>query len=75
MPETGETRMRTLPPNAIDVTWSDLADRQVAVCPTCLDHADAYPDSYGWLADWADTHRCDPELAELLAAVLSGNPA
>jgi hypothetical protein len=72
MPVTKETLMRTLPPNTVEVTWSDVADRYVAVCSNCLDHADAYPDGYGWLADWADTHRCDPELAELLAAVLAG---
>ena len=61
-----------VPPTAVlvSVEWDDARGLYLAACERCcesatthhLDEADA----------WAEDHRCDPELAALLATVLHG---
>jgi hypothetical protein len=55
--------------DAVRVTLDDTRGVHVAVCDRCADSRSAYADSLDWLLEWADTHRCDPELVALLASV------
>ena len=56
-------------PDPVRITFDDGRGVHLAVCENCTHTESAYPDSLGWLLDWADTHECDRELAELLALV------
>jgi hypothetical protein len=61
-----------VPPSAVlvSVEWDDARALYVAACDGCCETATTHH-----LTDaetWADEHRCDPELAALLATVLHG---
>ncbi len=52
----------------LSVEWDEGRGLYVLACDRCCESATMY-----WLEDtdeWAETHRCDPELAALLAVVL-----
>ncbi|CND87031.1 Uncharacterised protein [Mycobacterium tuberculosis] len=51
----------------VGVEWDEFRSLHVARCQRCADSF-ASP-SCGEVDDWADTHRCDAELAALLALV------
>jgi hypothetical protein len=71
-PRPGDGRPSPSPFNARDavrITFDDTRGVHVAVCDRCADSQSAYPDSLVWLLEWADSHRCDPELVVLLASV------
>ncbi|WP_157430967.1 hypothetical protein [Actinomadura macra] len=53
--------------SAVRVGWDDLRSLDVAVCGRCAESM-ASPRA-GEVDDWADAHRCDAELAALLALV------
>ena len=55
------------PSSPVRIIFDDVSGVHAAVCRHCTESS--YTDSVGWLLDWADQHRCDPELAALLAAV------
>jgi hypothetical protein len=55
--------------DTVRITIDDGRGVHLAVCENCTHTESAYPDSLGWLLDWADSHECDRELAELLAVV------
>ncbi|GAA0349497.1 hypothetical protein NE235_36430 [Actinoallomurus spadix] len=52
----------------VQVTFDDTRGVHVAACDRCAETESAYSGGLGWLLDWAETHRCDPELAALLTA-------
>jgi hypothetical protein len=53
----------------VRVVWDELRDLDVAVCDSCAESfASSRP---GEVDGWADAHRCDAELAALLALVTS----
>jgi hypothetical protein len=52
----------------VRVTFDDTRGVHVAACAQCAETESAYSGGLGWLLDWAETHRCDPELAALLTA-------
>jgi hypothetical protein len=54
--------------DAVRLAFDDTRGIHVAACARCAETQDAYPDAVGWLLGWADAHRCDPELAALIAA-------
>ncbi|MEU6036938.1 hypothetical protein ABZ801_16175 [Actinomadura sp. NPDC047616] len=55
------------------VEWDAVRGLHVARCARC---ADCFSSSHVDLVeDWAATHRCDAELAALLAAVSGGRAA
>jgi hypothetical protein len=56
-------------PDSVRITFDDGRGVHLAVCEHCTQTESAYPDSLGWLLDWADSHECDRELVELLAVV------
>jgi hypothetical protein len=56
-------------PDPVQITFDDGRGLHLAVCRNCTQTESAYPDSLGWLLDWADSHECDRELVELLALV------
>jgi hypothetical protein len=64
-PSPSPTNLR----DAIRITLDDTRGVHVAVCDRCADSQSAYADSLAWLLEWAETHRCDPELVALLASV------
>jgi hypothetical protein len=51
----------------VTITWSNLTGRHVAVCQHCAETAESH--SSTWVLNWADDHRCDPELVALLAEI------
>ncbi|WP_131740279.1 hypothetical protein [Actinomadura roseirufa] len=52
---------------SVGVEWDEGRSLHVARCKRC---ADSFASSrLGEVDDWADSHRCDPELAALLALV------
>ncbi|MEV0403742.1 hypothetical protein [Actinoallomurus sp. NPDC050550] len=53
--------------DSVRLAFDDTRGVHVAVCARCAGTESAYPDALGWLLGWADAHRCDPELAALLA--------
>ncbi|RFS83735.1 hypothetical protein D0T12_22255 [Actinomadura spongiicola] len=57
----------------VGVEWDDIRSLHVARCQRCAESF-ASPQA-GEVDDWADTHRCDPELVALLALVTSGRAA
>ncbi|MEV5705740.1 hypothetical protein [Actinoallomurus sp. NPDC052274] len=59
---------RRLVLDAVRVTFDDTRGVHVAACARCAETESAYSGGLGWLLDWAETHRCDPELAALLTA-------
>ncbi|QXJ23621.1 hypothetical protein AGRA3207_004803 [Actinomadura graeca] len=51
----------------VGVEWDEFRSLHIARCQCC---AESFTSSRSGEADgWADTHRCDPELAALLALV------
>lgn len=56
-------------PDSVRVLFDDGRGVHLAVCENCAQTASAYADALGWLLDWADSHECDRELAELLALI------
>jgi hypothetical protein len=51
----------------VGVEWDEFLSLHVARCQRC---ADSFASSRsGEVDDWADTHRCDAEMAALLALV------
>ncbi|MFI0406116.1 hypothetical protein [Actinomadura sp. 3N508] len=51
----------------VGVEWDEFRSLHIARCQRC---ADSFTSSRtGEVDDWADTHRCDPELAALLALI------
>ncbi|URN07693.1 hypothetical protein LUW74_32945 [Actinomadura madurae] len=51
----------------VGVEWDDFRSLHIARCQQCADtFASTRP---GEVDDWADGHRCDPEMAALLALV------
>ncbi|WP_021591236.1 hypothetical protein [Actinomadura welshii] len=52
---------------SVGVEWDDFRSLHLARCQQCADSFAS--SSCGEVDDWADTHRCDPELAALLALV------
>ncbi|WP_412516222.1 hypothetical protein K8Z49_35240 [Actinomadura madurae] len=51
----------------VGVEWDEFRSLHIARCQQC---ADSFTSSRpGEVDDWADTHRCDPEMADLLALV------
>ncbi|MEV5747936.1 hypothetical protein AB0L00_08960 [Actinoallomurus sp. NPDC052308] len=50
------------------MTFDDTRGVHVVACARCAETQAAYADGLGWLLDWAEAHRCDPELAALLAS-------
>ncbi|MER7542035.1 hypothetical protein ABTW95_03410 [Spirillospora sp. NPDC127506] len=57
----------------VGVEWDESGSLHIARCQRCADSL-ASP-SCDEVDDWADTHRCDPELAALLALVTSRRAA
>jgi hypothetical protein len=60
-------------PVLVSVEWDEARGLYAMACERCCESATTHR-----LEDadaWAETHRCDPELAALLAAVLSGTAA
>ena len=53
----------------VRITPDNTRGVHVAVCDRCAETQSAYTDSLAWLLEWADTHKCDPELVALLASV------
>ncbi|NVI88067.1 hypothetical protein [Actinomadura sp. BRA 177] len=51
----------------VGVEWDEFRSLHVARCQRCADSFAS--SSCGEVDDWADTHRCDTELAALLALV------
>jgi hypothetical protein len=49
----------------VGIDWDEFGSLHIARCQRCADSF-ASP-SCGEVDDWANTHRCDPELAALLA--------
>ncbi|TYB49328.1 hypothetical protein [Actinomadura chibensis] len=57
----------------VRVGWDELRGLDVAVCFSC---AESFASSHvAGVDDWADGHRCDAELAALLALVTSRRAA
>ncbi|MBW8487245.1 hypothetical protein [Actinomadura parmotrematis] len=57
-------RIIAFPRRFIDVQWNDSYDVYAVLCPRCVA---AYATPRETAAyDWADTHRCDPEMVALL---------
>ncbi|WP_187437864.1 hypothetical protein [Actinomadura decatromicini] len=57
----------------VGVEWDEFRSLHIARCQRCADSfTSARP---GEVDCWADTHRCDPELAALLALVTSRRAA
>ncbi|MEV3925463.1 hypothetical protein [Actinomadura coerulea] len=57
----------------VGVEWDEFRSLHVARCQQC---ADAFASSTSTEADeWADVHRCDPELVALLALVTNRRAA
>lgn len=57
----------------VGVEWDEFRSLHIARCQRC---ADSFTSSSCSDVDhWADAHRCDPELAALLALVTSGRAA
>lgn len=54
--------------DVVRVSFDDTRGVHVAACARCAESESAYSGGLGWLLDWAETHRCDPELAALLTA-------
>ncbi|GLY74387.1 hypothetical protein [Actinoallomurus iriomotensis] len=52
----------------VRLTFDPTRSVHAAVCAQCAETESAYPDALGWLLGWAEAHRCDPELAALLAS-------
>lgn len=59
------SRLRAVDP--ITIIWPHDDDNGVADCSRC--HETVTGPSCDWLDQWADEHRCDPELVALLDAV------
>lgn len=58
---------------AVGVEWDEFRSLHIARCQRC---ADSFASPSPSDADeWADTHRCDPELAALLAFVTARRAA
>ena len=55
------------------VEWDEYRGVHVAVCDRCCETLDAV--RLDQAHQWADTHDCDPELAALLAEVLTRRAA
>lgn len=55
--------------DVVRVIVDDMRGVHVAVCDRCADSQSAYSDALAWLLEWADAHRCDPEMVSLLASV------
>ncbi|GAA3952689.1 hypothetical protein GCM10023085_38990 [Actinomadura viridis] len=53
--------------------WDDVRGLHIARCERCADSFAS--DIAGEVEDWAELHRCDAELAALLALVTSGRAA
>jgi hypothetical protein len=51
----------------VGVEWDEFRSLHVARCQRCAESFAS--SSCGEVDDWADTHRCDAELAALLALV------
>ncbi|NEA28323.1 hypothetical protein [Actinomadura bangladeshensis] len=57
----------------VGVEWDEFRSLHVVRCQRC---ADSFASARsGEVDDWADTHRCDPELGALLALVTSRRAA
>jgi hypothetical protein len=57
----------------VAVEWDECRGLDVAVCDGCCETLDAL--SLDQAHEWAEGHRCDPELAALLAEVLTRRAA
>ncbi|MFB9833810.1 hypothetical protein [Actinoallomurus acaciae] len=57
----------------MSVEWDQARALYVAACERCFETATAH--RLDQATEWADGHRCDPELVALLATVLSGTAA
>ncbi|WP_030177326.1 hypothetical protein [Spirillospora albida] len=57
----------------VRIGWDDLRGLHVAVCDRCTDTYTS--PSAGDVEDWADSHRCDAEMAALLTLVTSRRAA
>jgi hypothetical protein len=55
------------------VEWDGVRGLHVASCGRCADTMTAV--SAGRAYRWAETHKCDPELAALLADICGGTAA
>jgi hypothetical protein len=60
-------------PVLVGIGWDDNRGLHVARCPRCTESLDST--DIGQVEDWATRHRCDPELAALLALVTTGRAA
>jgi len=57
----------------VGVEWDEFRSLHIARCQQC---ADSFASSSSTEADeWAEVHRCDPELVALLALVTDGRAA
>ncbi|NVI88883.1 hypothetical protein [Actinomadura sp. BRA 177] len=57
----------------VGVEWDEFRSLHIARCQRC---AESFASSCcGEVDDWADAHRCDVELAALLAFITSGRAA
>jgi hypothetical protein len=57
----------------ISITWDDVQALTIARCERCADSlASSDADQ---IDQWAEAHRCDPELAALLEQVTTGQVA
>ncbi|WP_433228989.1 hypothetical protein [Actinomadura formosensis] len=57
----------------VGVEWDEFCSLHLARCQRCADSFTS--SSCDEVDDWADTHRCDPELAALLALVTARRAA
>lgn len=62
-----------LPDGQVVVEWDGIRGTHTAVCTRCTDNITAVP--VDQVHVWADSHRCDPELAALLAEITGGTAA
>ena len=66
-------RPGSVPDGPVSVEWDEGRGMYVAVCRRCLEWL--FTERIEQAHTWSDEHRCDPELAALLAEVLERRAA
>jgi hypothetical protein len=66
-------RPRRPVPVLVSVDWDQARALYVAACNRCCETTTTH--RLDQAEEWAENHRCDPELAALLADVLTGTAA
>jgi hypothetical protein len=66
-------RPGSAPDGLVSVEWDEGRGMYVAVCRRCMEWL--FTESFEQAHAWSDEHRCNPELAALLAEVLDRRAA